>query len=112
MNNIFAHRLIAARKMAGLSLQSLADKLGNVVTKQSLNKYEQGKMKPDSSLILSLANILNVSVDYFFASTEIEIRLARVDFRKYSSKIKKSEEDAIIEKSNNPDTKESFRGKQ
>ncbi|HQG75920.1 MAG TPA: XRE family transcriptional regulator [Bacteroidales bacterium] len=99
MNNIFAHRLIAARKMAGLSLQSLADKLGNVVTKQSLNKYEQGKMKPDSTLILRLANILNVSVDYFFASPEIEIRLANVDFRKYSSKIKKSEEDAVIEKS-------------
>ena len=82
MNNIFAHRLIAARKMAGLSLQSLADKLGNVVTKQSLNKYEQGKMKPDSTLILRLANILNVSVDYFFASPEIEIRSR--DFRKYS----------------------------
>ena len=97
MNNIFA-RLIAARKMAGLSLQSLADKLGNVVTKQSLNKYEQGKMKPDSTLILRLANILNVSVDYFFASPEVEIRLSNVDFRKYSSKIKKSEEDAIIEK--------------
>src|SRR4030043_1577705 len=99
MKNIFAYRLIAARKMAGLSLQSLAYKLGNVVTKQSLNKYEQGKMKPDSNLIIQLANILNVSVDYFFASPDIEIHLVNVDFRKYSSKLRKSEEAALIEKS-------------
>src|SRR4030042_3316371 len=99
MNNIFANRLIAARKMAGLSLQSLADKFGNVVTKQSLNKYEQGKMKPDSNLVIQLANILNVSVDYFFASPDVEIRLVNVDFRKYSSKLRKSEENAVIEKS-------------
>jgi Zn-dependent peptidase ImmA (M78 family)/DNA-binding XRE family transcriptional regulator len=99
MNNIFPNRLIAARKMAGLSLQSLADKLGNIVTKQSLNKYEQGKMKPDSNLIIQLANILNVSVDYFFASPDVEIRLANVDFRKYSSRLRKSEEEAVIEKS-------------
>jgi Zn-dependent peptidase ImmA (M78 family)/DNA-binding XRE family transcriptional regulator len=99
MNNTFAYRLIAARKMAGLSLQSLADKLGNIVTKQSLNKYEQGKMKPDSKLILLLANILNVSVDYFFASPDIDIRLENVEFRKYSSKLRKSEEEAVVEKS-------------
>jgi Zn-dependent peptidase ImmA (M78 family)/DNA-binding XRE family transcriptional regulator len=99
MNSNFASRLIAARKMAGLSLQSLADKLGNVVTKQSLNKYEHGKMKPDSNLLIQLANILNVSVDYFFASPEVEVHLANVDFRKYSSKLRRTEETSVIEKS-------------
>lgn len=101
MENIFANRLIAARKMAGMSLQNLADKLGNIVTKQSLNKYELGKMKPDSNLIIQLANILNVSVDYFFANPSVEINLDNVDFRKYSSKLRKSEEIAVIEKSKN-----------
>jgi Zn-dependent peptidase ImmA (M78 family)/DNA-binding XRE family transcriptional regulator len=101
MENIFANRLIAARKMAGMSLQNLADKLGNIVTKQSLNKYEQGKMKPDSNLIIQLANILNVSVDYFFASPAVEVNLANVDFRKYSSRLRKSDEMAVIEKSRN-----------
>ena len=84
-----------------MSLQNLADKLGNIVTKQSLNKYEQGKMKPDSNLIIQLANILNVSVDYFFANPSVEINLDNVDFRKYSSKLRKSEEIAVIEKSKN-----------
>jgi Zn-dependent peptidase ImmA (M78 family)/DNA-binding XRE family transcriptional regulator len=99
MNNIFANRLIAARKMAGLSLQGLADKLGNVVTKQSLNKYEQGRMKPDSNLVIQLASILNVSVDYFFAAPEVSIDLLNIDFRRNTSKLKKSEEEAVIEKS-------------
>jgi transcriptional regulator with XRE-family HTH domain len=101
MKNIFANRLTAARKMAGLSLQSLADRLGNIVTKQSLNKYEQGKMKPDSNLLIQLADILNVSVDYFFASPDVQIKLDNIDFRKFSSKLRKSEEESVIEKSKN-----------
>jgi Zn-dependent peptidase ImmA (M78 family)/DNA-binding XRE family transcriptional regulator len=83
----FANRLISARKMAGLSLQNLADKLGNVVTKQSLSKYEQGKMKPDSELIIALSNALNVPVNYFYTSPDVEITLSNIGFRKYSSKL-------------------------
>jgi len=32
-------------------------------------------MKPDSNLIIELANILNVSVDYFFAKPDVKIHL-------------------------------------
>ena len=64
MENNFANRLVSARKMAGLSLQTLADRLGNVVSKQSLNKYEQGKMKPDSDLVIAISNVLNVSYNF------------------------------------------------
>jgi len=99
MNKNFANRLTAARKMAGLSLQGLADQLGNVVTKQSLSKYEMGKMKPDGNLIVKLASILNVSVDYFFAYPEVDVTLTKVDFRKKNSKLSKTEEKAVIEKS-------------
>ena len=52
-------------------VQNLADKLGNVVSKQSLNKYEQGKMKPDSDLVITLSTILNVQVDFFFSELEV-----------------------------------------
>lgn len=98
MENNFANRLIAARKMAGLSLQNLADRLGNVVSKQSLNKYEQGKMKPDSDLLISLSNILNVPVDFFFSEPSVAVELTNVDFRKYSSKLSKTEQEAVEEK--------------
>lgn len=101
MENIFANRFMTARKMAGLSLQGLSDLLGNIVSKQSLNKYEQGKMKPDSQLIIKLADALNVSVDYFYSSPEVEIHLSNVDYRKYKSKISKTEQVAIEEKAKN-----------
>ena len=43
----FGERLRAARAIAGLSLQELADKIGNTVTKQAISKYERGDMKPE-----------------------------------------------------------------
>lgn len=94
----YANRLVTARKMAGLSLQNLADKLGNVVTKQSLNKYEQGIMKPDSDLVIALSNILNVPVDFFFSEPAVAVELTNVDFREYSSKLSKVEQESIEEK--------------
>ncbi len=98
MENAFANRLMSARKMAGLSLQSLADKLGNVVTKQSLSKYEQGKMKPDSKFLNDLANALNVSVDYFVSSPMVNVELAEIDFRKYNSKLSNNQVESLTER--------------
>jgi len=98
MGNNFANRLISARKMAGLSLQSLADKLGNVVSKQSLNKYEQGKMRPDSEMVIAISNILNVPANYFYSKPEIEISFSNLGFRKYSSKLSTTEEESVKEK--------------
>ena len=99
MDNIFAIRLSSARKMAGMSLQKLADALGNIVTKQSLNKYEQGAMKPDSSLLIKLSSVLNVPVDYFFAEPTVIVKLSNPDYRKHSSRISVTQKDTIEEKS-------------
>jgi Zn-dependent peptidase ImmA (M78 family)/DNA-binding XRE family transcriptional regulator len=98
MENVFANRLQSARKMAGLSLQGLADRLDNLVSKQSLNKYEQGIMKPDSEVLIALANSLNVSIDFFFTVPTVNVEFESIDFRKYSSKLSKTEEASVIEK--------------
>lgn len=95
MENQFGSRLSGARRMAGLSLQQLSDQLGNVVTKQSLNKYEQGVMKPDSELLIKIANTLGVTVDYFFREHSVE--LVGVEFRK-KSKLTKTQETSVKEK--------------
>lgn len=95
MENVFANRLVSARKMAGLSLQQLANRLENEVTKQSLHKYEQGKMKPDSQGLIALANALNVSVDYFYTVPSVKVELEEVEFRKYSTKLSKHDDNAI-----------------
>jgi len=101
METTFSTRLSSARKMAGMSLQNLADALGNVITRQSLNKYEKGKMKPDSNLLISLSEILGVPVDYFYSEPTVAIDLRNPDYRRHSSRIPAVQKAAIEEKSKN-----------
>ncbi|MEK7198484.1 MAG: helix-turn-helix transcriptional regulator [Bacteroidota bacterium] len=57
MENVFGNKLVSARKMAGMSLQDLENKLEKIVSRQALHKYEQGKMKPDSQVLIALSNL-------------------------------------------------------
>jgi len=82
MNN-FNQRLLSARKMAGLSLQDLADKMDIDITKQALNQYEKGQTSPSSKVIISLSNALGLPVDYFFKKSDV--KLENLEFRKKSS---------------------------
>lgn len=82
MNN-FNQRLLSARKMAGLSLQDLADKMDIEITKQALNQYEKGQTTPSSKVIISLSNALGLPVDYFFKKSDV--KLENLEFRKKSS---------------------------
>lgn len=90
----FSENLRAARKMKGWSLQELADRVGGI-TKQALNKYEQGAMKPEGSVLGQLALALGVSPDYFFRASRLE--LGPVEFRK-KAKLTAKETDSIKEK--------------
>ena len=82
MNN-FNQRLLSARKMAGLSLQDLADRMDIDITKQALNQYEKGQTSPSSKVIISLSNALGLPVDYFFKKSDV--KLENLEFRKKSS---------------------------
>ena len=66
--------------MAGLSMQALADKMNNVISKQAISKYEKGLMKPDGRVIAALSKALDVSVDYFFQLPDFQIQ--NIEFRK------------------------------
>ncbi len=57
----FGARLRAARKMAGLSMEDLAGKLGGLVTKQAISKYEQGQMLPSPEVLEKLVEILKIA---------------------------------------------------
>ena len=82
MENLFGQRLTNARKMAGLSLQDLANKMENAVTRQALNKYEKGEMMPGSAVLIRLANALSVTVDFFFSEPQVNVELKGIEFRK------------------------------
>jgi Zn-dependent peptidase ImmA (M78 family)/DNA-binding XRE family transcriptional regulator len=89
----FPERLKAARKMNGLSLQDLSDKLNNQISKQALSKYEAGQSVPDNNLLLDMARALGVTQDYFTRSNSVE--LGDLTFRKLT-KLSAKEQDIVV----------------
>ncbi len=77
----FKSRLIAAREMAGYSMQELGDKAG--LSKQAISKFENGILSPSSDAVIRLANAMNLSEDYFFKEegAEPNITLASISLR-------------------------------
>jgi len=57
----FGVRLKAARKMAGLSMEDLAKRLGGMVTKQAIGKYEKGRMMPTPEVMERLIKVLQIA---------------------------------------------------
>lgn len=92
MKTIFAERFKSARLMNGFSLQDLADALDNKLSRQALHRYEKGEVIPDAEKINLLSKALNVSPDYLFRSTKVE--LSEIKYRKLSKM--PSKEAAII----------------
>jgi len=57
----FGIRLRAARKMAGMSMEDLGAKLGGLVTKQAISKYETGQMMPSPEVLEKLVEVLKIA---------------------------------------------------
>jgi len=87
---MFGERMKRARIKCGLSLDALALKANNIVTKQAISQYEKNQKNPSSSVLIALANALDVGVEYFFRTIDVEI--GEVDFRKHSTFGKKKQE--------------------
>lgn len=78
-NEIFSIRLQEARQMAGLSMEKLAARMGETITKQSISRYEKGVMHPRSDALTSLAKALNISVSYFLGNNiQIDTPMLRI----------------------------------
>jgi Zn-dependent peptidase ImmA (M78 family)/DNA-binding XRE family transcriptional regulator len=91
---LFAERFKSARMLNGFSLQDLADKLDNKISRQALHKYEKGEVIPDSEMMAHLCTALGVKQDYFFRGSPIE--LGAIEFRKLK-KLPAKEQHKIIE---------------
>jgi transcriptional regulator with XRE-family HTH domain len=74
-------RIKSARLMAGLSLREAAKGLS--VTFQSLSKYENGYMKPDSTTLIKLSKIYGVPIEYF-ADKKKPVKFTNVEFHSYN----------------------------
>jgi Zn-dependent peptidase ImmA (M78 family)/DNA-binding XRE family transcriptional regulator len=79
---LFAGRMIAARKLRGYSLAKLAQKVGGGITKQALHKYEKAIALPDSTHLIALLQALEVDTDYLFRPARIGVQLSAPAYRK------------------------------
>jgi Zn-dependent peptidase ImmA (M78 family)/DNA-binding XRE family transcriptional regulator len=93
INTAFAERFRSARLKNGFSLQNLADKLGNQISRQALHKYEKGSVVPDSKMIALLCDALDVRPDFFFRE---QLQFSNIEFRKLK-KLPAKEEKRILE---------------
>lgn len=69
-----SEQLRQARLAAGLTLQELADRLENAVTRQALSKYERGTSQPSPTRIIELATALGVPPSIFLRESPADIR--------------------------------------
>lgn len=82
-------RIRRARLLRGLSLEALAQRLGDI-SKQALSKYEQGGPPPNSTRLLQLAKALSVKPEYFFRADAVQ--LSALEFRKLARMSRKRQD--------------------
>lgn len=98
----FGEKLKQARKNAGYSQEELAEKLA--VSRSAVAKWETDKGMPDISNIKSIAQLLNISIDYLlddgtklnFSTIRKPINLSDYTDKKISTWNKKRIKDKIV----------------
>lgn len=85
MENTFANRLVSARKIRCMSQRDLATAMEGKVSSSAIEKYEKGKMMPSSDVLIHLAKVLNMNLDYFFRPFSVTIDISKFEFRKKSA---------------------------
>ncbi len=83
VKRLFGRRLEQARRMQGLSLRALSDRVEQAVSYNALHKYESGEMMPDSTVLRALAKALDQTTEFFFRP--FTVSLAAIEFRKKSA---------------------------
>ncbi len=86
---MISKRLKQLRLARGLSLDALAAKLGGLVTKQSLSKYELGRAKPSPLVLNKLAAVLGVKSAHLWSEPAINVQF--IAYRKGSGLSKKEQ---------------------
>lgn len=73
IKNMLSQRLKSTRKAKGLTQSELARKVNT--TKGTVSNYENGYSTPSNEMLVSLANALDVSVDYLLGRTNYLLAL-------------------------------------
>lgn len=91
-NPIFAQKLKQLRLSKGWTLDELVARIGGIVTKQSLSKYEKGLTQPSAPILTKIANVFNVKTIQLL--TEPKYRIELIAYRKRCA-LRKKEQNRI-----------------
>src|SRR4030042_5192691 len=80
---MIGERLAQLRLARNLTLDALSVKMGGIVTKQALSKYEQNQAQPSPLVLTKLSAALGVKANYFLSSPQITVKF--VAYRKATS---------------------------
>ena len=70
-------KLIELREDMGLTQEELGDKIN--VARSTISGYENGTSQPSYSVLLQLADVFGVSLDYLFGRTDIRMPIGRLN---------------------------------
>jgi Zn-dependent peptidase ImmA (M78 family)/DNA-binding XRE family transcriptional regulator len=87
---MFATRLKQLRLARGFTLDGLAGKMGGVITKQALSKYEKGIASPSPAVLTKLAEALSIKSAELFQESTVIIEL--LAYRKRAALLKRDKE--------------------
>lgn len=71
MGTLFGDKLRVARALRDLSLREVSEATG--VSYNAISKYETGKMVPSSSVLVAVAKLYGVSLDWLMCSCPVTI---------------------------------------
>ena len=77
---MIGERLVQLRLARNLTLDALSAKIGGIVTKQALSKYEQNQAQPSPLVLTKLSAALGVKASYFLSPPQIVVKF--VAYRK------------------------------
>jgi transcriptional regulator with XRE-family HTH domain len=87
---MISRQLRQLRLARGLSLEALAERLGGVVTRQALWKYEQGKATPSPVVLNRLALALDVKVADLLRAADVRVEF--IAYRRRAGLAKRQQE--------------------
>lgn len=64
-------KIYYCRKKAGMSQEVLAEHIG--VSRQAISKWENSEAEPEIKKLRNLANVFNVTLDWFLSDSDIDI---------------------------------------
>lgn len=77
---MIGERLTQLRLAQNLTLDALSAKMGGIVTKQALSKYEQNQAQPSPLVLTKISAALGVKANYFLSTPQITVKF--VAYRK------------------------------